>query len=464
MNTANSNKKSRLIFCFDGTWNRLDSQNPTNVVLTAESILPIDKNGVPQIIFYSQGVGSNKYDHLIGGVFGAGLFKNISDAYRHLIFNYTPGDEIFIFGFSRGAYTARSFVGLLRHIGIVSRSKANSVEDAIKSYQNRIPNSDCDSPESNKTRLEFSPEICVSKEEYEWRTQNTKEYNLDESHILTIKYVGVWDTVGALGVPKRYSFANKFNKKFSFHDIHLTPMVLSARHALAIDETREDFEPSLWQGLDELNRKRGKNPDDNDAPYLQKWFPGVHCAVGGGGDDRGLSDETLEWIWDGARQNGLEFDTSPSSKIYSLRPNCMAPLFPFKEPKTKIQQLKEKISDVLWSRKSRKGPERISDIALFARRRWCAKPQDFPSKKAYRPQTLSNIASEIDKNINSDVSLNIPEEFDIYIVKPGDVLSRISEKKYGTVKKVDEILEMNHDKIDDANHIYAGMSLKLPKI
>lgn len=211
-------RRSRLVFCFDGTWDRLDSQHPTNVVLTAESVLPLANDGVAQVVFYSQGVGTGKLDHLSGGIFGTGLLQNMADAYRQLIFNYTPGDEIYVFGFSRGAYTARSFVGLLRHIGIVSRSNAAQVNDAIKIYSNRKQNDLVDGPDVCKERLKLSPDICVSADEDDWRCKNVPEYTSGDAQLLKIKYLGVWDTVGALGVPKRYLFAQKFDRKLAFHD------------------------------------------------------------------------------------------------------------------------------------------------------------------------------------------------------------------------------------------------------
>jgi uncharacterized protein (DUF2235 family) len=127
----------RLVFCFDGTWNRLESPTPTNVVLTAESVLPLAKDGTAQLIFYDEGVGTNKHEKFRGGMFGDGLVKNLADAYRFLIFNYSPGDDIYVFGFSRGAYTARSFVGLLNVCGVLLRSKACMVEFAIEQYKRR---------------------------------------------------------------------------------------------------------------------------------------------------------------------------------------------------------------------------------------------------------------------------------------------------------------------------------------
>ena len=109
----------RLVFCFDGTWNRLAADCPTNVVLVAEMTKPIASNGIPQIVYYDEGIGTARDERFRGGAFGKGMMDNIREAYRFLLFNYEPGDHIFAFGFSRGAFTARSFVGFIRHAGIL---------------------------------------------------------------------------------------------------------------------------------------------------------------------------------------------------------------------------------------------------------------------------------------------------------------------------------------------------------
>src|SRR6202171_3554538 len=120
----------RLVLCFDGTWNKLDAQYPTNVVLTAESVLPLTHENIAQVIFHDEGVRTSKFESLSGGMFGAGLVRNMADGYRFLIFNYSPGDEIYVFGFSRGAYTARSFVGVLRTFGILLRGYGSKGKEA----------------------------------------------------------------------------------------------------------------------------------------------------------------------------------------------------------------------------------------------------------------------------------------------------------------------------------------------
>ena len=134
----------RLVFCFDGTWNKLSTNCPTNVVLVAEMVAPIAKGGVPQIVYYDEGIGTAKSEHFMGGAFGKGMMTNIREAYRFLLFNYEPGDQIYAFGFSRGAYTARSFLGFIRHaiasLGITTAQSAgrqNSLDTCMPEHRLR---------------------------------------------------------------------------------------------------------------------------------------------------------------------------------------------------------------------------------------------------------------------------------------------------------------------------------------
>ena len=139
--------KRLAIFC-DGTWNQL-AKEPTNVVLGAQMLLPYSDGGTQQLIFYKQGVGTTyllhpKIESWLAGAFGLGLFDNVADAYRFLVFNYNTGDEIYIFGFSRGAFTARSLAGLIRKCGIVTRDKLDKVEAAFAFYRERGPGTEPD--------------------------------------------------------------------------------------------------------------------------------------------------------------------------------------------------------------------------------------------------------------------------------------------------------------------------------
>ena len=134
-----------VVLCFDGTWNTADAEFPTNVVKTAQMVLPVDASRAEQVVFYDEGVGATRVvvaksiNNFLGGAFGVGLMDNIEQAYRFLAFNYAPGDKIFIFGFSRGAFSARSFCGLIRTCGVLRKENIGKVREAIKLYRKSRP-------------------------------------------------------------------------------------------------------------------------------------------------------------------------------------------------------------------------------------------------------------------------------------------------------------------------------------
>ncbi len=437
----------RLIFCFDGTWNKLDADNPTNVVWTAESITPVDnRNGkkITQIIHYDQGVGTEKGERFGGGLFGRGLLQNLSDAYRFLIFNYEIEDEIYVFGFSRGAFSARSFVGLIRNCGILERRNAGKITEAVSYYKCHSPDKH---PNSRKTES-FRNEFC----------KNVPS--------LKIKYLGVWDTVGSLGVPKNLFIAPFLNKKYMFHDTRLSSFVENARHAVAIDEERKSFSPTLWSNFDELNQKAGKSIEDYDAPYQQKWFPGTHGSVGGGGSRRGLSDQAMDWVLDGARMAGLKLDSHSNSRIYELKPDYTEHIENYVRPRflTRGWLTDFGMTKILSKENRLPGPQSIEEVSVSAVRRWQEKPGNLKDSMKYRPKTLSKIAKELD-GAELIKPLKLAEgTYSIYEVKVGDTLSHIARSHYGDANKWEVIFRANADKIDHPDKIYAGMNLKIPQV
>ena len=453
----------RLVFCFDGTWNQLDSETPTNVVITAESVLPLAGDGTAQLIFYDEGVGTDKHEKFRGGMFGNGLIKNLADGYRFLIFNYTPGDQIYIFGFSRGAYTARSFAGLINTCGVLLRKHADRVTEAIEFYKQR-DTTPAYIDKMRDYRLKYSPECCSSDDEEKWRAEKLKDAKLKLPR-LAICYLGVWDTVGALGIPDRYKLLSWMNEKHDFHDTSLSKFVLSARHAVAIDERRKDFVPTLWDNLDELNKARNKRSDESDAPYQQVWFPGVHNSVGGGGERRGLSDQALDWVLDGARAAGLVLDAGPNSRIFELAPNYREHL----ECSAK-NGFMYKVMNALAAADRTPGPAALHEISVSVRRRWLEEPKNLNDKVQYRPATLSRIANDLENLDKERYGLGpkykgaVDHSDDVmYEVKPGDTLTKIAKQHYGDAKKFDPIFQANLNKIDNANRIYPGQLLRLPK-
>jgi len=262
----------RLVVCCDGTWNTAESKTITNVTYMARAVAPISGlDGATQVVFYDPGVGTgNLVDRISGGAFGDGLDGNILDAYRFLVYNYSPGDQVFFFGFSRGAYTARSAVGMLRKCGLLKKVHADLVDDAYELYRKR--DDEPDGPRATKFRDNFS-----------WPK-------------FDVEFIGVWDTVGALGIP--LTGLRWFTRRDEqFHDTKLSRMVRRAYHAVAIDERRGPFKPTLWE----------KHPD-SDQKVEQAWFAGVHTDVGGGYEDRALANITFQWMAIRAYDAGLEFD------------------------------------------------------------------------------------------------------------------------------------------------------------
>ncbi|GAB0105768.1 DUF2235 domain-containing protein [Nocardia sp. JMUB6875] len=273
----------RLVVCCDGTWKAESSTTVSNIVKIAETVrlTGADREGksVGQRVFYVSGPGSRGFmsDRVLGGAFGLGLEANLSAAYWQLALNWEPGDEIYIFGFSRGAYTARSLAGMINRLGILKYDAMihGMYPRALEIYKTRKANPDDPDPVEWD---EFRDEYCYAQRP-------------------TINFLGVFDTVGAMGVPGLTSW------KHRFHDVRLGPIVLCARQALAIDERRREFAPCLWEvpaEQKELHRRSDR--------VKQVWFEGVHSDIGGGYADCGLSDITLRWMIAEAEAEGLSFD------------------------------------------------------------------------------------------------------------------------------------------------------------
>ena len=280
---ANGRPK-RLVICTDGTWNDPVHNQVTNVWKLARAVKRYDASGTPQIVYYHPGVGTGTdiVDRIIGGSTGFGISRNMRDVYGFIVQNYAPGDELFLFGFSRGAFTARSLAGLIRNSGILRPECGHLFTEAYELYRNR----DVSTHPKSSQAIEF-------------RTANSYGDT-------TVKFLGVWDTVGALGVPlgfaryglKLWESVTGKRYLYEFHDVELSSFVKHAYHAVAIDERREAFRPTLWTS------DAVRIPPD--ASFEQIWFPGVHCNVGGGYEAAGLSDLALTWMADRAQLHGLD--------------------------------------------------------------------------------------------------------------------------------------------------------------
>lgn len=459
----------RLVFCFDGTTNTLDARFPTNVVKLAQSIAPM-ADGVAQLIYYDRGVGSDAGEKVRGGALGHGLDQNLYEAYSFLLFNYTPGDEIYVFGFSRGAFTARSFVGLIYNCGVLRRRDAGEIAAAIDFYRSRDENDHPLGDRMMEYRRKHSLEVCVDPMEDEWRCRTVPNYERGDARLLQIHYLGVWDTVAALGIPAHWWLSRLDRARYAFHDARLAPIVLNARHAVAIDERRLTFSPTLWDNVDELNVSRNTTSKAPDAPYQQKWFPGDHGSVGGGGDIEGLSDAAFDWIVDGARAAGLDVDALPSSRIYEIVPDHRAPLQNVSPPKHPgLVQILFGWVQGLFRTADRSGPRDLHELHVSAIRRWLDLPGNLPGGQ-YRPATLDPVAeqldtlSAVDYGVDRPLSeLNDPALFGQYRVKPRDRLEAIAGRELGDRTRWMEIYEANRDKMESPSKLRAGATLRIPR-
>tara|TARA_R110000796_G_scaffold54365_1_gene127187 strand:- start:47119 stop:48384 length:1266 start_codon:yes stop_codon:yes gene_type:complete len=258
--------KRRLILCLDGTWNSNDkSTKITNVVKLLRSIPSVAFDGTSQILYYGRGVGTARGEKLSGGFGGIGLDEKIIDGYRFLGNNYQPGDEIYLFGFSRGAYTARSLAGLINLAGVLHPSCLGGVLDDVLAIRRT----------DQATELKQKAIANIT--------------GMQRHEHVSIKCIGVWDTVGSLGIPGDWARHKSFASRWYFHDVHLGPHVEVALHALAIDEKRAAFPPTLWE-------KPINQPLPPGQVVEQVWFAGVHSNIGGSYADSRLSDITLDWM------------------------------------------------------------------------------------------------------------------------------------------------------------------------
>lgn len=244
-----------IVLCCDGTGNEYGSHN-TNVV---DMFTPIVRDA-DQIAYYDPGIGTfsifgrvlgKRIGVILGQGFGWGLRENIEDAYEYLMDRYQPGDKVFLFAFSRGAFTARCLAGMLHKVGLLQKGSVNLIPYASSVYNTRG---------NERVAAGFKETYC----------QECKPY-----------FIGVWDTVGSLGL--------WYGKEF--FDDRLNEDVANAYHAISIDEKRKKFPVSLWE--------------ENNQNVVQVWFAGVHSDVGGWYEERGLSDIALIWMLENAQEHGL---------------------------------------------------------------------------------------------------------------------------------------------------------------
>jgi uncharacterized protein (DUF2235 family) len=314
----------RIVICMDGTWQTLDQDKPTNIGIIARSVahketIPDVRGGnayIYQTVIYTQGVGSTMgtfpgagfFDRLnaqvtrsVGGAFGVGLEESVLTAYLRLAFNYEEGDQIYIFGFSRGAYAARRLSGLINTAGIVSRLHTDQALKGFRLYEEK-PRDGASArqiADHEAAALDFRRRYGKGA-----RNDDGTRRALDEPPPIT--YLGVFDTVKQRGFSE--VVATMLGSRKGLRNLRICPNVMAARHAVAIDECRIGFPSTRWEGIEESNRIARARPgaEPSRVYYDQRWFIGMHGDVGGG-IGSSLSARALKWIAEGAAEQGLRF-------------------------------------------------------------------------------------------------------------------------------------------------------------
>jgi len=366
----------RIIICCDGTWQSSVTNNvnvPSNVTRIARLLSRTGHDSSnkewQQLVYYDAGIGTGVFDieAKVQGGTGSGFIGNVIEAYNFIVLNYNPGDQIFCIGFSRGAYTARAVAGLVTDLGIV---KPRDMQDFPELYNLYQAHTDSHMFRQTKEWREWvygKPLPKMTKKgdvPKEWKSMSARyekrPHEAPAESTRWVEAVGVFDTVGSLGIPKAEGAAGLFLRflgrlvpceKFGFHNVALSPYIKHAFHALALDERRKPFDATLWHlpaddiaaipdkpdgSVAQLREKMmdlHNDPDaaenelddawhnliaaemheelkDHKSELVQVWFPGVHINIGGGNDDL-LKDK----LGDFERRPSLLFSPSPSRQV-----------------------------------------------------------------------------------------------------------------------------------------------------
>jgi uncharacterized protein (DUF2235 family) len=293
----------RIVVLIDGTWNKEGTAGNTNVAtldiahrIAANAFIKVDAaDGTAQHVHYHDGVGTEGdfFKKLLGGAIGLGLKQIIKECYGFVVADYAASDEIYIAGFSRGAYAARALAGLIGASGIQRKAGADTFEVAWQHY--RV-----------KPSVRLHPETASSADRKSIADYKALAARQAFHDTRTVKCVAVWDTVGSYGIPAGFGLA-PLARYFTlavlgFHDTSFGDNVEVGLHAVGVDEHRRPFVPTFW------TIAKGQKPRGH---VEQTWFAGAHCNVGGGYADSGLSDQALIWMIARVQAlSGLEFNVA----------------------------------------------------------------------------------------------------------------------------------------------------------
>ena len=306
-----------IVICCDGTGNEI-SENISNVLKLYRVLRKTKKTEPEQVIFYDPGVGTlarpdpwTKFKQdavtVLGLATGYGLDDNVLKAYEFLVNHYEEGDDIFLFGFSRGAYTVRVLAGLVHKVGILWPQQCNLSGAALTTYKQASAaiveqNDEATGGEAIEDDSGDTPFVQPAR-----RDDKVAQFaRIVSSRASAIKFIGVWDTVASVIVPRPDRFYAFSVQKLAFTQNN--PSVMVFRQAMAIDERRRMFRLEPWLQPQEFKRNRFRATNNSEAQdILQVWFAGVHADIGGGYPEKesGLSKFPLLWMIEEAVKHGL---------------------------------------------------------------------------------------------------------------------------------------------------------------
>lgn len=308
----------KIVLLSDGTGNSSAKLFRTNVWRLYQALDLSSASG--QIARYDDGVGTSSFAPLriLGGVFGYGLGRNVRSLYRYLCTVYAPGDEIYIFGFSRGAFTARVLAGLVASQGVRNYERDADLDSWVRSAY-RAYRASATKDDAGRRKRPIVALVRSIRNALIHALGGDRVRTEGQGHHPEIQMVGVWDTVAAYGGPV-IEMTRAFDKwiwPLSMPNYRLSSKVRYGRHALAIDEEREAFLPLLWDelGSPQHPREQADGTLDGVPRLVQTWFPGVHADVGGGYPDDGVSYVPLSWMIGEARAIGLSLDPAAVAAI-----------------------------------------------------------------------------------------------------------------------------------------------------
>lgn len=312
-----------IIICCDGTGNEI-SENISNVLKLYRCLRKTEKTQPRQLVFYDPGVGTlerpnpwhklkQDFNAILGLATGYGLDDNVLAAYAFLVHTWQAGDQIYLFGFSRGAYTVRVLAGLIHKVGLITPEQVNLAGSGLIAYKQ------FSSDEAPALRAKFKSAIeAVAAEDTlpQSAFDNAAQFaRITSSRSPTIRFVGVWDTVASVIVPRADRFYWPSLEELAFTRVN--PGVQTFRQAISIDERRCMFRLKKWD--DPQTYKPVRFNDVNAAPQdiLQVWFAGVHADIGGGYPEKesGLSKYPLLWMIDEAVKCGLKVNQATVNQL-----------------------------------------------------------------------------------------------------------------------------------------------------